>query len=86
LDRVSLGVANLERSRQFYDAVLRPLGIVRTVDFGDGRGSDYSAMAGQLGVEFTIMLEPGVAPSLDMHLCFRDRIEPLSRPSMPPRS
>src|SRR5258708_32803223 len=71
LDHVSLGIANLERSRQFYDAALRPLGIVRTVDFGNGRGSDYGAMAGQLGVEFTITLEPGVAPSRGMHLCFR---------------
>jgi catechol 2,3-dioxygenase-like lactoylglutathione lyase family enzyme len=71
LDHVSLGVTDLERSRQFYDAVLRPLGIVRTVDFGDGRGSDYGAMAGQLGVEFTITIEPDVAPSLGMHLCFR---------------
>src|ERR1700674_5267660 len=71
LDHVSLGVADLERSRRFYDAALRPLGIVRTVDFGDGRGSDYGAMAGQLGVEFTITLEPGVAASLGMHVCFR---------------
>ena len=71
LDHVSLGVSNLERSRQFYDAILHPLGIVRTVDFGDGRGADYGAMAGQLGVEFTITREPGVAPSLGMHLCFR---------------
>ena len=71
LDHVSLGVTNLERSRQFYDAVLRPLGLVRTVDFGAGRGSDYGAMAGQLGVEFTITLEQDVAPSSGMHLCFR---------------
>lgn len=71
LDHVSLGVTNLERSRRFYDAVLRPLGLVRTVDFGAGRGSDYGAMAGQLGVEFTITLEPEVAPSRGMHLCFR---------------
>lgn len=71
LDHISLGVGNLERSRQFYDAVLRPLGMVRTVDFGNGRGSDYGAMAGQLGVEFTITLESGVAPSRGMHLCFR---------------
>jgi catechol 2,3-dioxygenase-like lactoylglutathione lyase family enzyme len=69
LDHVSLGVADLERSRRFYDAVLRPLGIVRTVDFG--RGSDYGAMAGQHGVEFTITLEREVAPSRGMHLCFR---------------
>lgn len=71
LDHVSLGVADLQRSRAFYDAALRPLGIVRTVDFGAGRGSDYGAMAGQLGVEFTITLEPGAAPSRGMHLCFR---------------
>jgi catechol 2,3-dioxygenase-like lactoylglutathione lyase family enzyme len=72
LDHVSLGVTNLERSRQFYDAVLRPLGIVRTIDFSDGRASDYGAMAGQVGgVEFTITVEAGVTPSLGMHLCFR---------------
>jgi catechol 2,3-dioxygenase-like lactoylglutathione lyase family enzyme len=71
LDHVSLGVTDLDRSRRFYDAVLRPLGLVRTVDFGAGRGSDYGAMAGQLGVEFTITLEPDVAPSRGMHLCFR---------------
>lgn len=71
LDHVSLGVAEIERSRRFYDAVLRPLGIVRIVDFGNGRGSDYGAMAGQLGVEFTITLEPSVAPAFGTHLCFR---------------
>jgi catechol 2,3-dioxygenase-like lactoylglutathione lyase family enzyme len=29
LDHVSLGVSDLERSRRFYDAVLRPLVITR---------------------------------------------------------
>jgi catechol 2,3-dioxygenase-like lactoylglutathione lyase family enzyme len=71
LDHVSLGVKNLEWSRRFYDTVLGPLGIVRTVDF-QGRGSDYGAMAGQLGVEFTITVEAsGVLPSRGMHVCFR---------------
>jgi hypothetical protein len=28
----------------FYDAALRPLGLVRIVDFGRGRGSDYGAV------------------------------------------
>lgn len=71
LDHISLGVKDLERSRRFYDAVLRPLGLVRTVDFQE-RGSDYGAMAGQLGVEFTITLElGGVSPSRGMHICFR---------------
>jgi catechol 2,3-dioxygenase-like lactoylglutathione lyase family enzyme len=71
LDHVSLGVSDLERSRRFYDAALRPLGIVRIIDFGEGRGSDYGAMAGSLGVEFTITVEPNVAPSRGMHLCIR---------------
>ena len=31
LDHVSLGVTNIERSRRFYDATLRPLGLVRIV-------------------------------------------------------
>jgi catechol 2,3-dioxygenase-like lactoylglutathione lyase family enzyme len=70
LDHVSLGVTDLERSRQFYDAALQPLGLVRTVDF-QGRGSDYGAMAGQLGVEFTITVEKGVSRLPGMHLCFR---------------
>jgi hypothetical protein len=66
LDHISLGVTDLERSRRFYDAALRPLGLVRTVDF-EKRGSDYGAMAGQLGVEFTITLETGVSPLRGMH-------------------
>ena len=70
LDHVSLGVKDLERSRRFYDAALHPLGLVRTVDF-QGRGSDYGAMAGQFGVEFTIAVETGVSPLPGMHLCFR---------------
>jgi catechol 2,3-dioxygenase-like lactoylglutathione lyase family enzyme len=71
LDHVSLGVNDLERSRRFYDAVLGCLGLVRTVDF-QGRGSDYGAMAGPLGVELTLTVERGnVVPSQRMHLCFR---------------
>jgi catechol 2,3-dioxygenase-like lactoylglutathione lyase family enzyme len=71
LDHVSIGVTELERSRRFYDAALRPLGIVRTLDFAH-RGSDHGAMAGQLGVEFTITLEAGgISPARGMHVCFR---------------
>jgi catechol 2,3-dioxygenase-like lactoylglutathione lyase family enzyme len=71
LDHISLGVRDLERSRRFYDAALRPLGIVRIVDFQE-RGSDYGAMAGSLGVEFTITLETAYSrPSPGMHVCFR---------------
>jgi catechol 2,3-dioxygenase-like lactoylglutathione lyase family enzyme len=72
LDHVSLGVTNLDPSRRFYDAVLRPLGLVRIVDFGEGRGSDYGAAPGSLGVEFTITKEAEVTmPIPGAHLCFR---------------
>jgi catechol 2,3-dioxygenase-like lactoylglutathione lyase family enzyme len=70
VDHVSLGVSDLERSRHFYDAALRPLGLVRTVDF-QARGSDYGAIPGQLGVEFTITEEIKVSPLRGMHICFR---------------
>ena len=59
LDHLSLRVKDLARSRAFYDAVLKPLGLVRTLNFG--RGSDYGAAAGQTGVEFTITIAAKVA-------------------------
>jgi catechol 2,3-dioxygenase-like lactoylglutathione lyase family enzyme len=71
LDHVSLGVSEIGRSRRFYDAALRPLGLVRIVDFGNGRGSDYGAAPGSLGVEFTITREPELRPVAGAHLCFR---------------
>jgi catechol 2,3-dioxygenase-like lactoylglutathione lyase family enzyme len=71
LDHVSLGVRDINRSRRFYDAALRPLGLVRTVDFG-GHGSDYGAAPGSPGVEFTITCEADVrTPIPGAHLCFR---------------
>ena len=69
LDHASIGVSDLERSRQFYDAVLYPLGLVRTLDFD--HGSDWGNAAGQTGVEFTITIESEAAPSSGAHLCFR---------------
>ena len=72
LDHASLGVTNIDRSRRFYDAVLRPLGLVRIVDFGSGRGSDYGAAPSSPGVEFTITQEADVkTPIAGTHLCFR---------------
>lgn len=70
LDHVSLGVSDLALSRRFYDATLRQIGLVRTLDFED-RGSEYGAMATQLGVELTITRETLVRPSIGAHICFR---------------
>ncbi|MBX9588085.1 MAG: VOC family protein [Hyphomonadaceae bacterium] len=69
LDHISLGVSELGRSLRFYDAALRPLGLVRTINFG--RGSDYGTAPGSLGVEFTVTVEQGVQASRGTHICFR---------------
>ena len=72
LDHVSLGVSDIHRSRGFYDAVLRPLGLVRIVDFGENRGSDYGVARRPPGIEFTITREARVtAPVRGVHFCFR---------------
>ena len=72
LNHVSVGVRDVNRSRRFYDAALRPLGLVRIVDFGEGRGSDYGAAPGSPGVEFTITGETEVrTPIPGAHICFR---------------
>jgi catechol 2,3-dioxygenase-like lactoylglutathione lyase family enzyme len=70
LDHVSVGVTDLDRSRRFYDAALRPLGLVRILDF-DGRGSDYGFGPQPIGVEFTITREAAVGPLSGMHVSFR---------------
>lgn len=70
LDHVSLGVSDLLRSRDFYDAALVALGIVRLLDFED-RGSDYGTLAGPVGVEFTITREAAPRPCVGTHICFR---------------
>lgn len=70
LDHVSLGITDLSVSRRFYDAALRPLGVVRTLDF-QNRGSDYGAAAGQTGVEFTITIEREIHAQKGVHVCFR---------------
>jgi catechol 2,3-dioxygenase-like lactoylglutathione lyase family enzyme len=72
LDHVSLGVSDLERSRRFYDEALRPLGLVRILDF-EGRGCDYGSTPGSTGTEFTITIEKGAGPAVGTHICFRAR-------------
>ena len=43
LDHVSLGVTDLERSKAFYDAVLKPLGVSRFYDYEGGLGYGTAA-------------------------------------------
>ena|SRR5579872_4879474 len=77
LDHVSLGVSDIARSRRFYDLALKPLGLVRILDFRGGKGADYGAAPASPGAEFTITEEAGaVVPSRGAHLCFRapDRV------------
>ena len=73
LDDVSLGVGDIERSRRFYDAALRPLGLVR-VDLDHGSVSGYSAAPGAHANELTITSDLELAslvPAAD--LSFRAR-------------
>src|SRR5262249_50811289 len=86
LDHVSLGVSDIDRSRRFYDAALSPLGLVRIVDFGNGRGSDYGAAPGSLGVEFTITRERVVrGPTQGGHVCFRAPTRDGGAPGLRPK-
>ncbi len=41
-DHLSLGVSDLERSRAFYDAALKPLGYGRVMDFAEATGYGLS--------------------------------------------
>lgn len=38
IDHISVGVADIDRARAFYDAVLAPLGYRRVMDFGHAAG------------------------------------------------
>ena len=72
LDHVSLGVSDIARSRHFYNLALRPLGLVRIVDFRSGTGADYGDAPCSIGVQFTITEErEPIIPSPGSHLCFR---------------
>ena len=55
---VTVGTNNLEKARQFYDAVLAPLGLKRLKDFGDG-GSCW----GQTTEEFMVLKPANGGPA-----------------------
>jgi catechol 2,3-dioxygenase-like lactoylglutathione lyase family enzyme len=73
LDDVSLAVGDIERSRRFYDAALRPLGLIR-VDLDDGTVSDYRTAPGAHANELTLKHDLGIATLVPAaHLSFRAR-------------
>jgi catechol 2,3-dioxygenase-like lactoylglutathione lyase family enzyme len=68
IDHVSVGVADLDRSAHFYEAVLAPLGMTQLVTRAAtiGFGKAYP--------EFWINLRPGmvpVSPESGVHICLR---------------
>jgi catechol 2,3-dioxygenase-like lactoylglutathione lyase family enzyme len=75
IDHLSLGVADLVRSRAFYDAALAPLGYVRCVDMDDASGygpaGTASGPTGSHALAFWIAQEPQTAPAAGHHVCFR---------------
>jgi catechol 2,3-dioxygenase-like lactoylglutathione lyase family enzyme len=71
LDHISLGVADFERSRRFYDAVLATLGSRRVYSFPDMAGYGQSEREPRFWIGTPI--DPGrgpVRPSNGMHFCF----------------
>lgn len=57
IDHVSLGVADMERSKKFYDAVLAPLGFKRFFDMYGGAG--YGAIADEVNFWIGAPLDAG---------------------------
>ena len=67
LSHVSIGVADLERAKRFYDAALAPLGYRRVFD-----GQGYMAYGGEVAEFWVTQTSP--APRADrasgVHFCF----------------
>jgi catechol 2,3-dioxygenase-like lactoylglutathione lyase family enzyme len=67
-DHVSIGVADVARSRRFYDAALAPLGYLRLSDGETSLG--YGGEAVRLWIGASARPVPGDANS-GLHFCFR---------------
>jgi catechol 2,3-dioxygenase-like lactoylglutathione lyase family enzyme len=67
IDHISLGVHDIERTRRFYDAALKPLGYSCLKDFGDslGYGADVAAF-------WVATAKRPVPPDAEsgLHVCF----------------
>lgn len=69
LDHLSLGVADLEKGRAFYDAVLAPLGYRRLFDDADSSGYGRERVKGG-ALPFWIAKHRTVKANLGLHICF----------------
>jgi len=72
LDHVSLGVGNLEKSRAFYDAALKPLGCRRVYDLDmlSGYGASADEPSFWIGGPDAAAPELNVVPSAGSHVAF----------------
>jgi catechol 2,3-dioxygenase-like lactoylglutathione lyase family enzyme len=74
IDHLSIGVADLARSKAFYEAALAPLGYACRVEMRDACGfGPAEAEKGAIGAHalaFWIGHEPKLAAALDGHVCF----------------
>ena len=69
ISHLSFGVADLERSAAFYDAALRPLGIVRVWTTFNALG--YGLPGGEDQLALKLQSEDVVAPGPGFHLAFK---------------
>jgi catechol 2,3-dioxygenase-like lactoylglutathione lyase family enzyme len=71
VDHVSLGVTDLERSKTFYDAVLKPLGVARFYDYEGGLGYGTAADKIQFWIGTPFDAERPVRAGGGTHVAFR---------------
>jgi catechol 2,3-dioxygenase-like lactoylglutathione lyase family enzyme len=75
IDHLSIGVADLARSKAFYDAALAPLGYACLAEMEDacgyGRPEEEKSGIGAHALAFWIGLAPALRAPLDGHVSFR---------------
>jgi catechol 2,3-dioxygenase-like lactoylglutathione lyase family enzyme len=72
IDHLSLGVADLERSRAFYDAALAPLGYRRLFDVDGASGYGHALAGTRREQALPFWIGRDAAPmGLSGHVCFK---------------
>jgi catechol 2,3-dioxygenase-like lactoylglutathione lyase family enzyme len=83
IDHIDIRVSDLDASRDFYEAVLAPLGIAARPERTDPAGARQVGFAGRDGIEFSLH-EPAAEPGQDVvtggaHIAFRAADERMVR-------